>query len=586
MEKKPPPPNFLKREDSLFTRQSREVVSFFNSVRVPYVIQAAGCAVLIVFHLYLSSTPFLTRVENVVYDFYFRLRPALTSHPAIVFVEVAEDGIGHFGRWPWPRHFHGVLTHILSEWGAKAIVFDVLFSEPSTEFDDAAFGEAISTSATPVYFPVVAEKRQNAHVWTRSIPRFSNFAKGMGHVNSYPDSDGVIRRIKPFLSVGGVRYPHLALRLAYDYKGEALAADTKLPFHGDANGDFLINWAGRWIETFKHYSYWDVLKSYQLLLDGKQPILSPDSVRGKICIVGLTATGLWDIKANPLESVYPVVGVNANVIQNALENNFIRPVSGLVNIFCLCLVGIFATVFFLPFRNVVSFALGLLLALGWIGVTYLLFWKQGIWIFVFQPMLLILSLFIFSAIYDHTIGRRERAQLFDLATRDGLTGLYVIRHFREVLNEAVKEAQIQKKPLSIIILDLDDFKKINDTYGHLAGDKVLKEIAKVIFASFRSKRPMRELDFVARYGGEEFIVMLPGANVTDTAFKCAERIRDAIERHPVTWEGKVLKITVSLGVASLASNESVPDAMVQRADEALYRAKREGKNCIRIEKTP
>lgn len=582
MENKPPP-GLVKREDNLFTRQSREVISLFRSLQATYLFQFLGSVCIILLTLFILKAQLFGRFENVVYDFFFRVRPPLASQGDIVFIQIAEDSIQAIGRWPWPRYYHGVLGHILSEWGAKAIVFDMIFSEPSQEFDDGAFEEALATSKAKIYLPVVLETRKEQKVWVHSLPRFEKHAIAIGHVNAVPDNDGVIRRIRPYIHADK-SYPHLALQIAYDEQGIRPPPEKDLPFKKDEDGNLLINWIGKWKTTFQHYSYRDILKSYQLMRQGKEPLVSSEAIKGKICIIGLTATGLLDIKATPIESIFPAIGVNATLIQNTRENRFVGPASYGMNALCLSIVGLLAVVCFLPFRNLVSFLGGLGIAGGWVLFAFFLFARNHLWFCVFHPIVLILTLFIFSALYDHTVAKRERAHLFGLATRDGLTGLFVIRHFREILNKAVEDARIRKRPLSLLVLDIDDFKKINDTYGHLAGDQVLKEVSRIIYACSRSKRPFAETDYVGRYGGEEFIVMLRGAELTETAFKISDRIRKTIENTLVPWHGKKIRFTVSIGIASLGDGELVPDPMVLRADEALYRAKREGKNRVCLER--
>jgi diguanylate cyclase (GGDEF)-like protein len=199
---------------------------------------------------------------------------------------------------------------------------------------------------------------------------------------------------------------------------------------------------------------------------------------------------------------------------------------------------------------------------------------------VTYPVILILTLFVFSAIYTQFTTTRERSALFHLATRDGLTDLYVIRHFRIIMNQIVREAAVRKEPLSIILLDIDHFKNINDTYGHPAGDMVLKNIAVVLTKYIRKKRPFSQIDFAARYGGEEFILMLRKAGLKEAVGQVAERLRKKIEETRFEWEGKVIPVTASFGVASLHPGENVPDPMVHRADAALYRAKEAGRNRI------
>ncbi|MBI4710886.1 MAG: GGDEF domain-containing protein, partial [Candidatus Omnitrophica bacterium] len=220
----------------------------------------------------------------------------------------------------------------------------------------------------------------------------------------------------------------------------------------------------------------------------------------------------------------------------------------------------------------------------WVFLAFWLFDKQGVWVYVVNPLLMIFSLFVFSAVFSITIGKREQARLFTLATKDGLTGLYVIRHFQTLLNDAVMEAHKKQQPLSIILLDLDFFKKINDEYGHVAGDVALRYVAENIRLMTQAEEGSRETNAVGRYGGEEFIVMFKKCHLIDAAFNYAEKIRRQFEQNSFAYEGVRISLTVSLGVATLRPEETVPDVMVLRADEALYRAKTEGRNRVCIEK--
>jgi diguanylate cyclase (GGDEF)-like protein len=156
---------------------------------------------------------------------------------------------------------------------------------------------------------------------------------------------------------------------------------------------------------------------------------------------------------------------------------------------------------------------------------------------------------------------------------DSLTGLYNRGYFEDSLNGEISRARRYNTEFSILFLDLDDFKRVNDTMGHLAGDFVLKKVAKLII------NEKREEDVVARYGGEELMVILPGANKVNTIIK-AERIRKKIQDMPLVFDGKKIKISVSGGIATFPQDAGESNKLIHCADQALYRAKSEGKNRI------
>jgi two-component system, cell cycle response regulator len=165
-------------------------------------------------------------------------------------------------------------------------------------------------------------------------------------------------------------------------------------------------------------------------------------------------------------------------------------------------------------------------------------------------------------------------ELYRLAIRDALTGLYNKRYLVDYLQRELSRSARLGRPLTLILFDIDHFKAINDTMGHLAGDLTLRELAGQIKSEFRRD------DLLARYGGEEFAAVLTETDSASGA-ELAEHIRRTVENHQFTFERRRYTVTVSLGVASTRGNEIlVPQELIQRADERLYRAKHEGRNRV------
>lgn len=171
----------------------------------------------------------------------------------------------------------------------------------------------------------------------------------------------------------------------------------------------------------------------------------------------------------------------------------------------------------------------------------------------------------------------ENARLYKeletMATTDAVTGIYNHRAFQERLNEEVLRAERYGQPLSVIIMDVDHFKRVNDSYGHLEGDHVLREISSLFTQSFR------KMDYIARYGGEEFAVILPHSP-KEPSFQTADRVRKAVENASLIRSNPVAKITISMGVATFPEDGRDQKELLDRADQALYRAKQEGRNRV------
>jgi diguanylate cyclase (GGDEF)-like protein len=169
-------------------------------------------------------------------------------------------------------------------------------------------------------------------------------------------------------------------------------------------------------------------------------------------------------------------------------------------------------------------------------------------------------------------------RMAEAALREPLTGLYNRRHFQERFAAEVAVARRHERPLSLLVVDVDDFKKVNDRHGHLAGDEVLKTVARAL------QQGVRIEDTLARFGGEEFVVLVREANL-EQAQAAAERLRQLVELARTRWQSVdstvpvAIGVTVSIGMAQLGPGDTERDVF-EAADQALYTAKRAGKNCV------
>lgn len=184
-----------------------------------------------------------------------------------------------------------------------------------------------------------------------------------------------------------------------------------------------------------------------------------------------------------------------------------------------------------------------------------------------------IGLDLIRAISNHVAIAFDNARLYQMAITDELTRVYTQRFFRQSMDKELSQYHATGEGLALLMLDLDNFKKVNDTYGHVAGDAVLKSFAQVVLNA------IRENDIVFRYGGEEFAVILPSTD-SHGAMAVAERIRQDIEAAIFRDGGVTLKVTVSIGVSLCPGNSDTSRGLILMADKALYAAKQSGKNRV------
>lgn len=180
---------------------------------------------------------------------------------------------------------------------------------------------------------------------------------------------------------------------------------------------------------------------------------------------------------------------------------------------------------------------------------------------------------IFKFLSGDNIESLYHEEIYRLSTVDGLTQIFNKRYFLETLERELSRARRYDRPLALVMFDIDHFKQCNDTFGHRAGDFVLREVADVV------RDRARKVDVLARYGGEEFSMILPEIDIRGaTAF--AEKIRALIGESKFVFEGRVIPVTISIGVAELTPDIATYDDLIKRADARLYKAKQTGRNRV------
>lgn len=536
--------------------------------------------------LALSQRGLLKRLELAGLDFSFFLRGPVSYNPRIVVIEITDSDITELGRWPWKRSWLAAMTKTLSDFGAKCTYFDIILSEASPkeeEKEDALFQEALEVTKN-VYLPFVFQ--ESSFGIKNIIPpleRFSPYLKGTGATNIYPDIDGTIRRIPLVFLEKEKTYPHIALKIAGDYLGlnpeeikdrSLLLSNSreriKIPLTEDDK--MLINWSGKWGDTFKHYRFLDVLAGYQDLRENKKPRINLNDFKDSICLVAVTAIGLYDIKSVPLQPEYPGIGVIATSLSNILDKRPLYIPPAWVNILILYLLALMPAFLIFGEKPLRETFYVILVGCIYFSINFL-FFKKGVVLNLSSPILGLFASYFTVGTYNFVRVSVERKNFFKMSVTDGLTGLHNISYFKMLLEIEIKLTNLEPgKKFSIIMCDIDHFKGFNDTYGHQVGDLVLKEVANILNHSVRSS------DIVARYGGEEMIILLKGSSL-DHALSSAEKIKNNVENHVIKDHDKIYKVTISLGVSDFKMSDTL-EKVIKRADEGLYKAKESGRNRV------
>ncbi|MBI1977726.1 MAG: diguanylate cyclase, partial [Candidatus Omnitrophica bacterium] len=381
------------------------------------------------------------------------------------------------------------------------------------------------------------------------------------------DRDHVIRRAFLTVQIGGESHP--SWELALFRKAFPFSKAEEFP---PAVRDVAINYRLRFNE-FPHIPFWRLLEGNVL----------DKEIRNKIILFGLTAEVFHDIHTTPLGSM-PGLAVNANVLLMLIKDSFFSSVPAWV-VMALTFLS-FWLILLMALSG--SFVIALLtvsfLILLYLATSFLLFSNQillDLWLLAVGMILALISAFLFQGVQLFF----ENLKLREEAVRDPLTGFYNRRFLVLKLKSEFKRMALKRGwpknglEISVVMMDLDNFKLVNDSFGHAEGDRVLSVMAQAICSSVRKN------ELICRYGGDEFCVILIGISIQD-AVKFAEKIRGIIAGNSdlvyrTADRVATIRVTASIGVASVAGIKAIePEKLLKAADRALYRAKSGGRNQV------
>ncbi len=515
-----------------------------------------------------------------------------------------------YGEWPMPRNVYADMINYLEKQKPQQIIFDLMFiksikttgdadkylAETMNKYPNIYTAMNFDNQPTDVRIPAALPQRLAVNLDNKSNVNFKekykflncrpildslmNGTVNIGMTNVMRNSDGIIRHVAPLMVYKDKFYPYLTFKAGADYlkqepdnnftidkNSNLLTFGTKIPLTKD--GEAILNWYG---PSGTH----TIVPMYKLIKEMDEGIKSGFDFRDKIIIIGTTAMSLHDTKSVPVqEGVYPGVEVHATFFNNMLDNNFILKTDFWVDILILAaVIAIVGGIVMLSTSTLFAFLSTALFTIAYLFISYYIMELYNLWIPVVLPIISIMAAFALSFLAKYLMKAKDFEYQYKLATIDGLTELYNHRYFQDTLRKQIDIARRYNQSFSLIIVDIDFFKKFNDTYGHQAGDAVLRQVAQTL------KKNSRTTDYVCRYGGEEMSIILPNTGAEE-ALNNANRICKAVAEKPFHLTPvDTANVTISLGVATFPDNAQTPQDLIEWADKGLYYAKEHGRNQV------
>ncbi|MBI4394994.1 MAG: diguanylate cyclase [Candidatus Omnitrophica bacterium] len=520
-------------------------------------------------------------------DLFFRARYVLApSHPIwnqFFLIIIDDESIKRVHeRWPFQRRTYAQLLEKITASNPRLVGFDFIFSGKGEPADDFLLAQALERSGKTVLASVI--DTEGNHI--RPLSEFAVAAQSFGVVNKLLDRDLYVRRASLIYrdeQGNRISWPwevEMAISLLGLERAEYQITPSGIQFEAGRFSIPFYNSKREWqkinyrlnLKDIDHTPLWQALESKDL---GSQ-------LEGKIVLIGTTSRILHDDYHTPL-GLMPGVIVNLNWLENLLARDFLKRIPTVFNILFVFLFVAFAAYLSLRENVLRGFVILVLITAGFLGGFFILFWKNYVGDYL-TPFLGGWAFFTGITFYRYFHTFLENIQLKGKVITDPLTGLYNRRFLESQIDtELQKIADIKGlrrtdalHELSILMIDIDDFKKINDIYGHQFGDDVLKNI------SFSIKESTRKDDFVSRFGGEEFCVVLPHTS-KEEAKQIAEKVRSNIQAKKFNYVNKITSFTVSIGLASAKADHLLASrSLIRSADEALYKAKKTGKNKVSL----
>lgn len=554
---------------------------------------------------------FISEIESNSFDFRQNIISKYKTPNKNIKIIAIDDAtyeyiMDKYGSWPITRQVWSDVIEYVEQGEPKNIIFDMLFIKPN--LNDTASDRALINSVKNhdnVYlsmnfdnyndkirqskqlddkFKLKLEKGRLADnpyvtfINSRTVMKeLSDVTDNIGSINVTRDTDGIIRNVTPIFRYKNDYYPNLSLKVVMDMLGvdevsivdNSIILDENHSIPLDITQRAILNWYGK-RQTYEHIPLWELLVAKR-----ENNVDYPKRFKDKIIYIGTTATSLSDIKSVPTEFHLAGVELHATFLNNIFDNNFIKrtpvKVEFLVSIFLSLMIGYVVLKTASVFKTILFLIVSLI---AYTAFSVYLMMVHNIWISVVLPYISMITIFILTYCEKYILKSKDYEQTYKLAVTDGLTQLYNHRYFQEQMINNVNAFKRYGIKFSLILIDIDFFKKFNDTYGHQSGDCVLKQVANIL------KKNSRTSDIACRYGGEEMAIILTNTN-KEEAIITANKICLAVRNNKfILANGEKVNVTISLGVATVDEDGEKPQEIIEYSDKCLYIAKENGRNQV------
>ena len=545
-----------------------------------------------------SFVSFMHTMENNTFD----IRQKVTTNSQVhkknddIIIIAADDTsyeyvLEHYGEWPLSRSIYARMVEYIEKQNPQSIIFDMMFVKSMKsnsnadealikvfqKYDNIYTGMNLDDQPSALRIPPelpaklaivpndIADETMQYRNCRAILQGIMDATSNIGMINVARSEDGVLRKMPLYLKYRDKYYPQLGYKIYLDQMEKQGKFKHVKP---DDEASVILNWYGP-AGTFENIPLYKVMKASE----GIEPFNY--NFENKIVYVGATAASLFDIKTVPVDKVYPGVEVQATYLNNLMDGTLIKQVPKFVTILTGLLLAalVVLCVFGIDSMPVASGMVATIYSI-YVMIAYIAMLYKDLWLEIIIPMLFTLSAYIVAVVIKYLIKSRDFDQQYKLATTDGLTELYNHRYFQEQLQNFVSHARRYNMPLSLIIIDIDFFKKFNDSFGHQSGDAVLRQVAFVL------KRSVRMSDIVCRYGGEEMSIILPSTTYQEAVNLANKLCKLVSEKKYKLSNGKESTVTISLGVSAYGTDGETPSELIEAADKRLYNAKGNGRNRV------